>query len=160
MGTFQATAASYQQGSRTLPGEFYTSTAVLAEERERIFATHWTCVGRTSRVEQPGDHFLAEVAGESVVVLRDHAGTLRALFNVCRHRGTRLCHRASGHFSDTIQCPYHAWTYATDGRLVGAPHMHEVAGFSKLDYPLHAASIAQWEGFLLVNLSETPQPLQ
>ena len=80
------------------------------------------------------------IAGESLIILRDRDGELRAFFNVCRHRGTRLCTEASGHFSETIQCPYHAWTYTTDGRLIGAPHMQDVEGFDKRDYPLHAAA--------------------
>ena len=69
-----------------------------------------------------------EVAGESIIVLRDREGALRAFFNVCRHRGTRICREESGRFAETIQCPYHAWTYGTDGRLVGAPHMQDVRG--------------------------------
>jgi Rieske 2Fe-2S family protein len=160
MGTYRSTAASYQQGSQTLPGEYYTSADLFAEEQQRIFATHWTCVGRASRLARPGDYFLADVAGESLIILRDRAGTLRAFFNVCRHRGTRLCSEAAGRFSETIQCPYHAWTYATDGRLLAAPHMQEVADFNKPDYPLHAAAIAEWEGFLLVNLGQSPDPLE
>jgi Rieske 2Fe-2S family protein len=160
MNSFHATAESFRQGSQTLPGEYYTSADVLAEEQERIFATQWTCVGRASRLARPGDYFLAEVAGESLIVLRDRSGTLRALFNVCRHRGTRLCRQESGQFGETIQCPYHAWTYSTDGQLIGAPHMDDVAGFDKGDYPLHAAAIAEWEGSLLINLSPNPQPLE
>ncbi len=66
--------------------------------------------------------------------------------------------KTSGQFSETIQCPYHAWTYTTDGRLIGAPHMHEVEGFDKRDFPLHAAAIAECEGFLFVNVSDNPQP--
>jgi Rieske 2Fe-2S family protein len=160
MNSFHATAESFRPGSQTLPGEYYTSADVLAEEQERIFATQWTCVGRAARLARPGDYFLAEVASESLIVLRDRSGTLRALFNVCRHRGTRLCRDQFGQFSETIQCPYHAWTYSTDGQLIGAPHMDDVAGFDKADYPLHAAAIAEWEGFLLVNLNPAPEPLE
>jgi phenylpropionate dioxygenase-like ring-hydroxylating dioxygenase large terminal subunit len=160
MTTYQPTAASFKHGSQTLPGEYYTSAAIFAEEQQRIFAAQWTCVGRASRLQRPGDYFLADVAGESLIVLRDSAGTLRALFNVCRHRGTRLCETESGQLNETIQCPYHVWTYTTDGRLVAAPHMNEIAGFSKLDYPLHAAAIHEWEGFLLVNIAQNPQPLE
>jgi Rieske 2Fe-2S family protein len=158
MTTFRSTTSSYQQGARTLPREFYTSEAVLAEERERIFARSWNCVGRASRLERPGDYFLREIAGESIIVLRDRGGTLRAFFNVCRHRGTRLCREESGRVGETLQCSYHAWTYATDGRLIGAPHMQEVPGFDKGDYPLHSAALAEWEGFLFVNVAEKPIP--
>jgi len=158
MTTYRGTATSYRQGSRTLPREYYTSEAVLAEERERVFASGWNCVGRASRLAQPGDYMVREVAGESLIVLRDRSGTLRAFFNVCRHRGTRLCREESGRFPETIQCSYHAWTYGTDGRLIGAPHMQDVEGFDKGDYPLHAAAIAEWEGFLFVNVADAPEP--
>ena len=76
---------------------------------------------------------------------------LRGFYNVCRHRGTRLCEEARGHGA-VIQCPYHAWTYGLDGRLVGAPHMDEVPDFEKADYSLHEVNLAIWEGFILVNL--------
>jgi len=141
-----------------MPGEYYTSPAILAEERERIFAKQWNCVGRASALAQGGDFIVREIAGESIIVLRDSGGELRAFFNVCRHRGTRLCREASGHFSETIQCPYHAWTYTTDGRLIGAPHMQDVEGFSKGDYSLHAASVAEHEGFVWVNIDPNPMP--
>ncbi len=160
MTTYHPTTEAYQQGARTLPCELYTSEAILAEERERIFAQHWNCVGRAARLAEPGDFFVRDVAGESIIVLRDRSGTVRALFNVCRHRGTRLCREESGRFGDTIQCQYHAWTYSTDGRLVGAPHMKEVAGFDKADYPLHQAALAEWEGFLFVNVAEKPVPFE
>lgn len=158
MSTFQRTAESYRQGSRTLPGAAFTSPEVFATERERIFARAWNCVGRAGRVSDRGAYFLADVAGESIIVLRDSAGILRAFFNVCRHRGTRICTEPAGRLGETLQCPYHAWTYATDGRLVGAPHMHEVEGFDKADHPLHAAAIAEWEGFLFVNVAREPEP--
>ncbi len=160
MTTFVQTVGSFQQGARTLPGEYYTSAEIFAEEAERLFAREWICVGRTDRLAEPGNFFVRTIAGESLIFLRDRGGTLRAFFNLCRHRGTRLCSQESGQFSETIQCQYHAWTYATDGRLIGAPHMNEVAGFDKLDYPLHQAALAEWEGFLFVNLARDPQPFE
>jgi Rieske 2Fe-2S family protein len=158
MTAFRGTATTYRPGAHTLPRDFYTSEAILAEERERIFAVGWNCVGRAASLAEPGAYALREVAGESIIVLRDRGGTLRAFFNVCRHRGTRICREESGRFGETLQCSYHAWTYATDGRLVGAPHMQEVPGFDKADYPLHAAAVAEWEGFLFVNVAERPDP--
>jgi Rieske 2Fe-2S family protein len=158
MNKFQGTVASYQQGARTMPGAYYTSPDILAEERETIFARQWNCVGRASTLAARGDYVLRDIAGESIIVLRDQAGTLRAFFNVCRHRGTQLCAAASGRLSETIQCPYHAWTYATDGRLIGAPHMQDVAGFDKKEYPLHAAAVAEHDGFMFVNIATDPVP--
>jgi Rieske 2Fe-2S family protein len=158
MTTYHRTVEAYQQGAHTMPREYYVSPDVLAEERERIFARQWNCVGRTSRLARPGDYIVRTVAGESLIILRDRGAELRAFFNVCRHRGTQICSEASGQFSETIQCPYHAWTYTTDGRLIGAPHMHEVEGFDKRDFPLHAAAVAEYAGFVFVNVSDNPQP--
>src|SRR5207237_5229437 len=92
------------------------------------------------------------------IVLRDQSGEARAYYNVCRHRGTRLCEAPKGRLSETIQCPYHAWTYALDGRLIGAPHMHEVEGFDKKSYPLHSVALFEWEGFLFLNLDPAATP--
>jgi Rieske 2Fe-2S family protein len=154
--TFHPTADSFRAGARTLPREYYTSESVLAEETERLLARSWNCVGRVSRLAAPGDYIVREIAGESLIILRDRSGEVRAFFNVCRHRGTQICRAASGQFSETIQCPYHAWTYSTDGRLLGAPHMQDTEGFDKRDYPLHSASIAEWEGWLFVNIASNP----
>lgn len=158
MTSFHRTVATYKQGARTMPGEYYTSPDILAEENERIFAKSWHCVGRASALASPGDYVLRTIAGESLIILRDRSGDLRAFFNVCRHRGTRLCEAPKGQFSETIQCPYHAWTYTTDGRLIGAPQMQDVEGFDKREYPLHSATVAEWEGFVFANIAIEPEP--
>jgi len=159
MSSFLKTTDSYRQGARTLPGRYYTAPEVLADEQEQIFGRRWICVGRDNALAAPGDYMLVEIAGESIIVLRDQSGERRAFYNVCRHRGTRLCDAEHGRLSETIQCPYHAWTYALDGRLIGAPHMHEVEGFDKKSYPLHAVALAEWEGFLFLNLDPDAEPL-
>jgi Rieske 2Fe-2S family protein len=94
-----------------------------------------------------------ERAGESLIVTRDNGGAVHAFYNVCRHRGTRICESASGRFHGSIQCPYHAWTYALDGQLKVARNMAEVPGFDRSHYPLHEAGVALWEGFVFVNLA-------
>jgi Rieske 2Fe-2S family protein len=141
-----------------MEGERYTSPAIFIEEQDRIFSRMWCCVGRTSAFHKPGDFQVRTIAGEQLIMVRDRGGELHAFFNVCRHRGTQLCKDATGQFSETIQCPYHAWTYALDGRLIGAPHMNEVEGFDKQHYPLHEAAVAEWEGFVFVNIARKPQP--
>jgi Rieske 2Fe-2S family protein len=125
---------------------------------QKIFAQHWNCVGRSSAVSNSGDYIVREVAGESLVIVRDRSGALRAFFNVCRHRGTQLCSADSGHFAGNIQCPYHAWSYSTDGRLVGAPHMQDVPDFDKADHSLREAALAEWEGFIFANVARDPEP--
>mgnify|MGYP001310897538 CR=1 FL=1 len=158
--SFLGTTATFQPGSFTMPAEYYVSPEVFEEEIERIALRQWHCVGRSERIANPGDYFLRMIAGEPLIIVRDRHGALRAHFNVCRHRGTRLCDAASGHFSETIQCPYHAWTYTTDGRLIGAPQMQDVPGFDKAEHGLHQAAIAEWEGFLFVNLDPDPVPFE
>ena len=145
---------------RTLPGAYYTSEAVYREEADRVFARRWVCVGRAEQIAQAGDYFLAEVAGESLIVVRDAKQGPRAFFNVCRHRGTRLCETPSGRLGGTIQCPYHGWTYALDGRLLGAPHMADTPGFDAAELPLHRAALGAWEGFLFVCLDPQPPALE
>ena len=160
MTGFQRTVESFRRGARTLPREYYTAPHILAEERERIHAVHWNCVGRSNAFAKPGDYQVREVAGESLILVRDRGGELHAFFNICRHRGTQLCREPTGQLSETIQCPYHAWTYALDGRLIGAPHMNEVEGFDRKDYSLHEAAVAEWEGFVFVNVARDPEPFE
>ena len=158
MAIFHRTVEAYREGAHTMPREYYTSPDILAEEHARLFPRMWHCTGRASSLSKPGDFIVRDVAGESLIIVRGRDGQLRALFNVCRHRGTRICRETSGQFSETIQCPYHAWTYGIDGRLIGAPHMNEVPGFDKKDFPLHSAAVAEWEGFVFVNIDDDPQP--
>jgi Rieske 2Fe-2S family protein len=142
----------------TLPQRYYTSEDVFRSEMDRFFASRWVCVGRDEQLARAGDYFLADVAGESVIVTRDAAGVLRAHYNVCRHRGTRMCTEQAGAFKDArIRCPYHAWTYALDGALVVAPHMD--ADFARSEYPLQSVAIAEWHGHVFVNLDKYPPPL-
>jgi Rieske 2Fe-2S family protein len=144
---------------RTLPAAYYSDPAIFRHELERFFVARWIVAGRAEQVAERGDYFLREVAGESLIVLRDDAGAIRSYFNVCRHRGTRLCTAAQGRFAGTIQCPYHAWTYDLAGRLVGAPHMEGAAGFFKDDYPLREIPVGLWEGHIFLNLSLDAQPV-
>ncbi len=154
---FRKTAETFTSGAKTLPQRYFVSPEVFAEEKEKIFSREWVSIGHQSQIAKPGDYFTAAVAGESLIVIRDQRSTIRGFYNVCRHRGTRLKEDACGHAS-AIQCPYHAWTYALDGRLIGAPHMDQVPGFDKADYSLHAVNLALWEGFIFVNLADSPTP--
>jgi Rieske 2Fe-2S family protein len=149
---FRKTAATFQSGAETLPQRYFVSTEIFAEELQKIFAANWVLVGHQSQLAGPGDYFLAEVAGESLIVAKDQRSTIRAFYNVCRHRGARLCEEQNGHAA-AIQCPYHAWTYALDGRLLGAPHMDETPEFNKAEYPLKPARLGLWEGFIFLNLA-------
>jgi glycine betaine catabolism A len=147
-------------GAMTLPGRFYTSAEIFRQELDRLFCGRWICAGREEQVPTGGDYFVRNIGSESVIVVRDRKGVVHAFHNVCRHRGTRLCEESKGHFPSNIRCPYHAWTYGLDGRLLGASWMDGLDDFDVADYPLHAVGLALWEGFVFLNLSENPQPFE
>jgi Rieske 2Fe-2S family protein len=148
--------------AKTLPRRCFVSSEIFAKEQRKIFSNRWLLVGHQSEIPRPGDYFTVETAGESVIVIRTSppdngdaikSSAIRAFYNVCRHRGTRLIEQKAGRVR-AIQCPYHAWTYALDGRLLGAPHMEGVPGFQKAGYGLNPAKLDLWEGFIFLNLSD------
>jgi glycine betaine catabolism A len=144
-------------GVRTLPGKYYHSPEIYQEEVEKIFCKLWLYACRAEEIPAVGDYKLIQVADESLILVRDKSNHIKALFNVCSHRGTQLCTEPSGTFkSKSIQCPYHAWTYALDGKLMAAPLMHEGNGFLKSECSLPQASVHVWEGFVFINLDKTP----
>jgi len=157
---FRKTAETFTAGAKTLEQKYFVSPEIFAEEHEQIFSKQWVLVGHQSQTAKAGDYFVAEVANESLIIVRDKRGETHGFFNVCRHRGTRLREDRNGRLSAAIQCPYHAWTYALDGRLIGAPHMDDVPGFNKTDYSLHPVNVTVWEGFIFVNLADSPTPLE
>jgi phenylpropionate dioxygenase-like ring-hydroxylating dioxygenase large terminal subunit len=134
----------------TLPRHFFTDPAFYERELERFYFGRWICAGRVAQIPEPGDYLTRLVGGESVIVTRDASGGVQALFNVCRHRGTRLCSGTDGRFPERIQCPYHGWTYDLAGRLMGAPHMPP--GFRREDHGLRRAGCDVWDGHIFVYL--------
>lgn len=147
-------------GAKTLEAKWYVSPGVFAQEQGVIFAREWICVGRGEQIPAAGDFFLTSICGESIIVTRDESDTIRAFFNVCRHRGTRLCSDESGSFGRSIQCPYHAWTYGLDGALRAARNMDKETGFDRADYPLHSVAAAVFENFIFVNIGSQPEPFE
>ena len=113
--TYAATRRPVELAETLLPER--TSDGVLRLERERVFAGSWVAVGCAAQVREPGDVLVAEVGGRSVFVVRKQDGELRAFYNVCRHRGTRLLTTDDRRVKRFIRCPYHSWAYDLDGRL-------------------------------------------
>lgn len=144
---------------RTLPARYYTDPSWFTSEMDRIFAGMWIHVGRIDQVARRGEFVRQDIADASVLVVGDGQGGVRAFHNVCRHRGTRLCDAHLGRFAGSIQCPYHAWTYDLDGRLVGAPLMDAVEGFQREDYPLKRVAAEVWDGHVFIHLGDTPPAL-
>jgi Rieske 2Fe-2S family protein len=149
-----------QPVAKTLPGRYYTDPENFEQELERFYCESWICAGRAEEVGIPGDYLLREVAGESIIITRDREQNVRAFYNVCRHRGTRIVTETQGNFSGRIQCGYHGWTYGLDGKLIGAPHMDDAGGFCREDYPLNKVQAAEWDGHIFINLDRDAEPLE
>ena len=96
---------SVGSGAYTLPQRYYASEEVFRAEAEHVFYGRWFCVGRAEQIPNPGDYFLAQIVDESLIVVRGRDGAARAFYDVCRHRGTRLCKTERGRFTEAIQCP-------------------------------------------------------
>jgi Rieske 2Fe-2S family protein len=142
----------------TLTGREYSSDEVFDRERERIFHRSWFYVCRDERLAA-GDRFVADVAGESVLVVKDRDGQVQAHANVCRHRGARLCEESGPGSKAGITCPYHAWTYSLDGRLIGTPHL-AADEVDRDSLSLWGVACEIWHGFVFVNLAPDPTPLR
>jgi choline monooxygenase len=160
--------------AETLIPEAYTSEAFFAIERERVFASSWVAVGCSAQLREPGDVLVAEVAGRSIFVVRKKDGSLRAFYNVCRHRGTQLLGAGECRVKRFIRCPYHSWAYDHDGACVGTPlfegsnipedqqatfDMQDVAAFDRADYGLLPVAVDAWGPLVFVNLQPDPEPL-
>jgi glycine betaine catabolism A len=156
---FRKTNETFSAGAKSLAQRYFVSPEIFAQEQRKIFSEQWILLGHQSQLAEAGDYFVVVVAGESLIVVRDQRSVIRGFYNVCRHRGTRLKEDTCGHGS-AIRCPYHAWTYGLDGRLIGAPHMDQVPDFDKGDYSLHAVNLALWEGLIFVNLADSPTSLE
>lgn len=146
------------ENGRTMPAAFYTDADWLALETERLFRREWLCVGRVEEADRPGRYFTYTLAGEPLVIAHGRDGRIRALSNVCRHRGA-LVATGSGE-GRRLLCPYHHWAYELDGRLAAAPDMAERADFRLADCRLPEFPCETWLGFIFVNLDPEAAPLK
>jgi phenylpropionate dioxygenase-like ring-hydroxylating dioxygenase large terminal subunit len=143
---------------RTLPWSWYADESVLRREQERIFARSWQYVGHLGQVPEPGSFFTSRAGGIPVVVTRARDGELRALLNVCRHRGFAVADGAGSR--ETLQCRYHAWTYELDGRLRAAPRSERENSFDRDELSLLPLAVDTWGPFVFVNADREPPPLR
>jgi len=146
-----------QRSGYSLSGAFYTDPRVFERDIQRVYAWHWFFVGHASRIPQPGDYFVVRLADTEFLVVRGGDGRVRALLNVCRHRGSRLCSRQEG-TTRAFVCPYHAWAYDTTGSLMSARNMP--AQFSPADHGLRQGHVRTIHGLIFVSLAEEPPDLE
>jgi choline monooxygenase len=134
----------------TIPASWYLDPRILDLERRAVFARSWEVVGRADQVQRPGQFVTAYTSsGEPVVVVRGEDGALRGFFNVCRHHAAAVAAEPEGS-AHVLRCPYHGWTYALDGSLLGTPDFTGVCDFSRADNGLVPLRAAEWESWVLV----------
>jgi phenylpropionate dioxygenase-like ring-hydroxylating dioxygenase large terminal subunit len=141
----------------TLPYSWYSDPEILHREQQRIFRSAWQYTGHTGELPEPGTFRAARAGPSPVVLTRTRDGELHAFLNVCRHRGYPLA--AGSGKRETLQCPYHAWTYGLDGSLRAAPRSEEEPAFPKDELGLCEVAVDTWGPFLFVNTSADPEPL-
>nr|WP_238846215.1 aromatic ring-hydroxylating dioxygenase subunit alpha [Nocardia terpenica] len=140
----------------TLPGRFYTDAEIFAREQETIFERMWFCAVRAADLDKPGAYRTVQVGRESVLVNRSRSGRIRAFLNICSHRGARLCTADSGEVTRAFQCPYHAWTYDLDGKLVAAPNLTKMPDIDRVRYGLQSVAVREWLGYVWLSLAAEP----
>ena len=173
--TYGLSRLPVDQASTLIP-DAYTADDFFALEQEKIFATAWVAVGCLQQVQNPGDILVTEVAGRSILVMRDKTGKLGAFYNVCRHRGSKLLEKSCN--IKSLHCPYHAWVYGLDGQCLGTSmfrsekivdtvnsngvetDLSDKALFDKQNYGLLPLSVQTWGFLVFVNLSAQTTPLE
>ena len=141
----------------TLPYSWYVDPEILRREQEQIFRRAWQYAGHLGEAPAPGTFFATRSGRTPIVVTRARDGELRAFLNVCRHRGFQVVEGQGKR--ETLQCPYHAWTYGLDGSLRTAPRAEELAEFDKGELGLRQVAVDTWGPFVFVNAAPEPEPL-
>jgi glycine betaine catabolism A len=152
-GTAKDTAGSLVP---TLPGSWYFDPEVFAREQRAIFERLWLCVAWSGDIPATGQFRVVQAGTESVLVVRQPDGDLRAFLNVCRHRGARLCLEESGQAGRYLRCPYHAWSYELGGRLAAAPNLARMPDIDRDKYGLVPVAVREWMGYAWVCLAPRP----
>lgn len=140
----------------TLAGHYYTDPDVFRVEQDAIFGQNWFCAVLAADLDRPGRFRTVRIGRESVIVTRGRDGGINAFLNVCRHRGARLCVEEEGEVRRSFQCPYHAWTYGLDGKLVSAPNLSAMPDVDRTSFGLHAVHVREWLGYVWLCLADDP----
>lgn len=147
-----------------IPAHIYNDSEIFTLEKERLFGRSWLFVAHESEVPQPGDYVVRHVLEDSFIISRDDKGEVRAMFNMCLHRGMQVCRAEMGNASH-FRCPYHGWSYRNDGRIVGLPFHKEAyggeAGFARKGQTLlPAPAIDTYNGLIFISLDADAPPLE
>jgi len=146
------TTAPIEDPAVGLPAWIYHDRDFFELEKRTIFRTSWQLICHGSDIPKPGDYHCFDLLGESIVALRGRDGEIRSFHNVCRHRASRLLDGPKGHCGGRITCPYHAWTYSLDGRLIGVPHRETFRDLKPEKHGLVPLEQEIYMGFVFVRL--------
>ena len=138
------------QPGYSLEQAFYTDEDIFEEEFKYIISRQWQYTDHISRIPNKGDYFLFQIAGEEIIIMRGEGDIVYAHYNVCRHRGSRVCLEAEGNTTH-LTCPYHAWSYHIDGSLTSARAMPN--DFDPAQFGLRSCQVRLFEGFIFINLT-------
>ncbi|MGH3315188.1 MAG: Rieske 2Fe-2S domain-containing protein, partial [Nocardioidaceae bacterium] len=147
-----------------IPAHIYNDAEIFALEKERLFGRTWMFVAHESEVPQAGDYVVRRVLEDSFIIARDQNGQVRAMFNMCLHRGMQVCRAEMGNASH-FRCPYHGWSYRNDGRLAGLPFHRDAyggeEGFPRKDQTLlPAPALDTYNGLIFISLDPDAPPLR
>ena len=141
-----------------LPSSWYFDAEQYQRELAAVWYTDWVCIGRVEMLQRPGDFFVASIGTQSIIIARTKDDSFRAFHNTCPHRGAVLCQSEQGRFRNgRIICPYHTWTYSTDGQLLDTPGRIASDDFDATNYSLYSVHVDTWGGFIFVNLAKSPE---
>ncbi len=131
--------------------EFYCDDAVFEADMDQVISRKWTMAGHVGQVPNKGDFFVFKIGDEQIIIIRENATSIRAFYNVCRHRGSLVCSATSGN-APKLVCPYHAWTYGLDGALLSARLMPD--DFDKTANGLIPCHVREYFGFIFINMTD------
>ncbi len=141
----------------SLPRPFYADEDIYRADVEAVWRRGWLFAGHSCEIPKAGDYFTVQVDTDSIIVVRDEAGGIHGLHNVCRHRGSVVCTEPAGHAARLV-CPYHQWTYGLDGKLIACRGMQE--DMDKAHFGLHRVQAREVEGLIFLSLAQEPPPFE
>lgn len=153
------TRTAVDQSGWSLPAWTYTDADFMALEKARLFMPTWHLVCHVSDIPRSGDYRTFAMMGERAVVLRGRDGAIRAFHNVCAHRAARLVDGEGGNCGGRVTCPYHAWSFGLDGKLLAVPFIEEYENFAKADFGLFPLEHGVSHGFVYVRFGEGGESL-
>ncbi|OUS79693.1 aromatic ring-hydroxylating dioxygenase subunit alpha [Rhodococcus sp. NCIMB 12038] len=147
-----------------IPAHIYNDRKIFEKEKATIFSRAWLFVAHESEIPSPGDYVVRRVLEDSFIITRDSKGEIRAMFNMCLHRGMQVCRAEMGNASN-FRCPYHGWSYRNDGRIIGLPFHSDAyggeAGFRKKGQTLlPAPNLASYNGMIFINMDPDAESLE